>query len=265
MSIVACVKVYDGIVIGAESMSQLFGQTPAPAGQQLGQSQFVKAFSNARKVFQIRKLRFGVLAYGAGNIGNRSVESFLDEFNERSDLENENAEVIATKLLEFMRGPYNAAFGQAPQQQRPMMGLYLAGFSPKHHLGSEWEFQFPIDAKPRIARPDDQLGASWRGIVLPFARLHSGMDARILDSLRSQGIDPSILRTIQDTANSFISPWVFDGMPLKDAIGFCKFILETTINTSAYESGVPTCGGPLHIAIITRQHFKWIMPPDLVP
>ena len=52
MSIVACVKVYDGIAIGAESMTQLSSQAPVAP-------QFVKAYSNARKLFQVADMPFG--------------------------------------------------------------------------------------------------------------------------------------------------------------------------------------------------------------
>src|SRR5437868_5453235 len=142
MSIVACVKVYDGIVLGAESMSQLFG------GSNIGgQPQFVKAFSNARKLFQIQDLPFGVLAYGAGNIGRRSVESLLTEFNEELQRRANNltltGQVIATELLGFIRGHYQTAFGVLADAQKPTMGFFLAGYSPNQHLGTEWEFVFP--------------------------------------------------------------------------------------------------------------------------
>src|SRR5947208_12381801 len=101
MSIVACVKVYDGIVLGSESMSQLWGQNQAAPGQ----PQFIKAFSNARKLFHLADLPFGVLAYGAGNIKNKSIESYLYEFNhellgdeKHTEL---NGEAIAQRLLDF--------------------------------------------------------------------------------------------------------------------------------------------------------------------
>jgi hypothetical protein len=257
MSIVACVKVYDGIALGAEGMSQLVSPSRAP-GQP---PQFIKAFSNARKLFKVGS-SFGVLAYGAGNIGNRSIESFLDDFDARQDLAGQTAERLAGMLLEFMRGPYDAAFGQSPEAQRPQIGFYLAGYSGQHHLGSEWEFVLPRDAQPRQVRPDDQLGASWRGVTVPFARLHSGMDPRLMDMLRSQGVPANVLQQIQTVAARMVSPIVFDGMPLQDAIGFCKFVLDITIGMATYEAGVPTCGGRIQVAVITRRGgFAWVENP----
>lgn len=262
MSIVACVKVYDGIVLGAESMSQLWGQSTP------GQPQFVKAYSNAKKLFNIGSYPFGVVSYGAGNIGTRSIESFMYEFNETlsSDpLPTPTGEAIATRLINFMRSPYDTAFGQLPIDQRPVLGFYLAGYSPSRHVGTEWEFVFPKDAQPHQPRLDDQFGSSWRGVSVPFYRLFFGIDPRLIEALRTQGIPDDVLNVIQQTANQFVSRIAFDGMPIQDAIGFCKFILETTIGQSTYEVGVPSCGGPLHIAVITRRDgFDWITQPKYI-
>lgn len=242
-------------------MSQLFTQGTAP-----GQPQFVKAFSNARKLFQIAKLPFGALAYGAGNIGNKSIESLLDEFNQRREIREDrpySVQEVAGKLLAFIRSPYESAFGGSAPEQRPLLGFYLAGYSPAQHLGNEWEFILPSDTAPRQARPDDQVGANWRGIALPFVRLHSGVDPRLFEILQAQGLDNNVIESVRAAAQGLVSQVVFDGMPLKDAIGFCRFILETTINTSTYEAGVPSCGGPLQIAIITRTDgFAWVAKPS---
>ena len=256
MSIVACVKVYDGMALGAESMSQILGKQPG------GQSQFMKAYSNARKLFEIKGAPFGVLAYGAGNIGNRSIESFLYEFSGMHDFAADTGEQIAHKLLQFMRAPYDSAFGQSPDPQKPVLGFYLAGYSPEQHLGTEWEFVFPQDLKPRQPRPDNQCGASWRGIAIPFIRQYNGIDPRFFGMLQAHGVANDVIAKVQAAAQQLVSPIVLDGMPLQDAIGYCKYILDTTIGAATYEAGVPTCGGPLQIAIITRgDGFKWVSRP----
>jgi hypothetical protein len=264
MSIVACVKVYDGIVLGAESMTQLWSQ-PIP-----GQTQFVKAYGNARKLFQIADLPFGVLTYGAGNIGQRSIESFIDEFNEKLITEHKGqishlkGEQIVTEFFDHIRAPYDQTFGQIPPAQKPILGFYLAGFSPGSHLGSEWEFVLPQSDKPAKPRSGEaEFGASWRGVSVPFTRLYSGFDPRIVGMLAAQNIPPDVIEKIQNIAKTLQSPIAFDGMPLQDAIGFCRFILDTTIGQCAYEFGVPSCGGPLQIAVITRREkFSWILKPS---
>ena len=122
------------------------------------------------------------MTYGAGNIGNRSVESFLHEFS-KSEAESLAAsltvEAAANALLKFMRVNYDAGFGHVDVEKRPIMGFFVAGYSEGQHLGSEWEFSLPQAAAAVQVREDDKLGASWRGIHIPFTRLYWGMDPRV--------------------------------------------------------------------------------------
>lgn len=273
MSIVACVKVYDGIVIGAESMTQLLANVPtpsAPGGPALPHPMYIKSYSNAQKIFRIADLNVGVLTYGGGNIGNRSMASFVHEFsqNERTlpaDT-NRSVQAVSDRLLAHMRHYYDPAFGSLPEPQRPAIGFYIAGYSPAadQHLGSEWEFVLPQAQASTPARPDNLVGASWRGIGIPFTRLFFGLDPRVDQILASLGMNPAAVAQFRQLAgNQLQSRVAFDGMPLEDAVGFCKFIIDTTIGMATYEIGNPSCGGPVNLAVITRSSFRWVAEPKL--
>ena len=260
MSIVASVKVYDGIVLAAESMTQLFTSVG-------GQAQHIKSYPNAKKLFQIEDLPIGVLTYGAGNIGNRSVESFLHEFsmNQAGNLRKGlTVAAAANALLEFMRSYYDAGFGHVDADKRPVMGFFVAGYSEGQHLGSEWEFSLPQASAAVEVRPDDKLGASWRGIHVPFTRLFWGLDPRMDGILLANGVAEDVVKRVREQARPQLMLRVpFDGMPIQDAIDFCLFIIRTTIGASRFEVGVPSCGGPIHVAVITKSdNFKWINRPE---
>lgn len=260
MSIVASVKVYDGIVIGAESMTQLFATIP---GQP--QPACIKAYSHARKIFQVGK--FGVMTFGGGNIHNRSMESFVDEFGEVEDSlaadTDRSVRAVAARLLNFMRNHYEPAFGALPEPQRPRIGFYVAGYSPGQHLASEWEFMLPMSVEPLQVRDDGAVGASWRGIDIPFTRLFYGLDPRVDQILANLGIPLEQVTAIRQAVSAqLMSRVAFDGMPIQDAIGFCRFIIETTIGLATYEMGTPTCGGHINIAVISRlQGVRWVSEP----
>ena len=264
MSIVASVKVYDGIVLGAESMTQIYANIPEH-GQQL-----IKAYENARKLFQLATLPVGVLTFGAGNIGNRSVESFLGEFSAdiaKKIKPTDSIEKIARRLCDFMRKPYEEAYAQTPIQARPAMGFCICGYwDGPHHLGSNWEFQFPQMPEPQLMLADDVLGANWRGMHVPFTRLFYGLDPRIGDILSAEGVSPDVLDRVRASAQQMLATQAtFDGMPVQDAIGFCKFIIETTIGWARYEIGQPSCGGPIHLAVIAKSGgFQWVSQPTYV-
>jgi hypothetical protein len=168
MSIVATVKVYDGIVLGAESMTQLTANIE-------GQQQLIKSYENAQKIFEIGDLPVGVLTYGIGNIGRRSIESFVHEFSRsekaRPDAKLVNLSEMARRFFDFIRGHYQNAFGALPVEQQPAMGFIIAGYSEGQHLASEFEFVLPQHNEPVPVRPQDDIGASWRGIGNPFSRI----------------------------------------------------------------------------------------------
>lgn len=73
MTIIASVKVHDGIVLGADSMTQLIGQDAE------GKAGFVQSYQHAQKLHQIGSFPIGVMAFGIGNIGPRSIGSFVSE------------------------------------------------------------------------------------------------------------------------------------------------------------------------------------------
>ncbi|TAM84560.1 MAG: hypothetical protein EPN47_00115 [Acidobacteria bacterium] len=257
--------------MGAESMTQITAQIgPGVAG-------VVKAYSNARKLFQLADLPVGVLTYGLGNIGNSSIESIVSQFSAQIRAEQEQnftVQQIAKRLLEFVLPRFNnrpqpTPAGAAQPVQPPPLGFYLAGYTRGQEpgSGSEWEFTLPNDNEPRQARPDNVFGASWRGVAVPFTRLYFGLDPRIPDLLPQIGLSPEkveeVKNILQMVGARLVVPIIFDGMPVNDAIGFCKFILETTIGEATYEVGSPSCGGPLLMALITRENgFQWIKKPE---
>jgi hypothetical protein len=258
MSIVATVKVYDGIVLGAESMTQLFANIG-------GVGQHIKSYSHAQKIFRIADLPVGALTYGGGNIGNRSMESFVHEFSQQERQQPENDKTvgaIAGRLLTFLRDYYNRGFGGLPEAQRPLIGFYVAGYSPNQPLASEWEFVLPQAQVAVPARDDQTVGASWRGVGVPFTRLFFGVDPRVDGILSGLGMNAATLTRFRQLVNEQLTSKVaFDGMPIQDAIAFCKYILDTTIGAATYEVGVPSCGGPVNVAVITRAGFEWVSHP----
>jgi len=255
MTICASVKVRDGLVLGTDSMTQIWGQDPE--GNRLP----IKSYANARKLFQIGNLPIGVMTYGIGNIGPRSVYSFVREFSLKFSTATDidaSVKSVSQALYEFISTAYREQFEEAPQ---PSLGFFIAGYSPGEVFPEEWEFHLPVDHNIRQVRPREQFGASWRGVSIPFTRLYKGFDPRALAELEQMGVQKEIIEVIK----KFESPVVYDGMPVQDAVNFVVFILQTTIGISTFELGSPSCGGPLQIAtVLPEEGFKWIKEPSLV-
>jgi hypothetical protein len=120
----------------------------------------------------------------------------------------------------------------------------------------------PKATVPVRVRPDETVGASWRGVSLPFTRLYTGIDPRVEQILVGLGVNQTVLEGLKKSiAQQLTTKIAFEGMPIQDAIAFCKFIIDTTIGSAQYEIGVASCGGPVNIAVITRGGFEWVSKP----
>jgi hypothetical protein len=223
-----------------------------------GEQGVIKAYPNARKLFQISSLPIAVMSYGIGNIGPRSIQSFMREFGSIVSSK-QDVKSVSESLLGFVKTTYDTGF--APLSNKPILGFYVAGYSTESVFADEWEFLLPNDSEPRQVRPETGFGAAWRGIMAPFSRLYFGFDARIEGELRKQGLWNN---SMEKVFKSFQSPIVFDGMPVQDAVNFAVFIVNTTVGTATFEIGVPSCGGPLQLAtIFPDEGFKWVLNPQI--
>ncbi len=249
MTICASVKVRDGLVLATDSMTQI--QSPGVG--------VIKTYANARKLFPLEGLPIGVMSYGVGNIGNRSIQSFVREFN--SGLKLKGVKTVTQALYDFIAAAYEAEFASMDAADRPALGFFVAGYSGKNVFAEEWEFRLPADPRHREVRPESVFGASWRGIDLPFTRLYFGYDPRALEALQAAGLTDA---QIEAAFRPYQAQVVYDGMPVQDAINFAVFIAETTIGMATFELGPPACGLPLQVAtILPGAEFVWVSNPQL--
>jgi len=263
MSIVACVKVYDGIVLGADSASQITGQDPQ------GRMGVLKVYENARKLFRFLDFKVGILSYGIGNIGKKFIDTLLREFKRESreqrsfDPADYNVRGIAQGLYDFFIAKYNEQFQPIPDAQRPPLGFYVAGYSSGSTDGEELEFLIPRANGLKEVRPANAFGASWRGAGIPFTRLYYGFDPRVNDKLIEAGVNEN---TIKQACDPFKAQVIYDGMPVSEAVKFVEFILKTTIGLVSFEVGAPVCSEPIHIGVINSETgFQWVIQPSLTP
>lgn len=257
MSIVASVKVLDGIALGADSMTQIWGSHPVT-----GVVGMIKSYQHAKKLFQVNDSPLGVMTYGIGNIGKRSIESLVRDFH-MEEIKSKTVEEIAKTFQKYLLEKYDKEFQAVTEVQKPQLGIYLAGYTDKEEEHAmEYEFIFPNEREiVKLVRAKEIFGASWRGISAPFTRLFFGNDPQLKTRLEQIGLPKEKL---DEALNGFALPVAFDGMPLQDAIDFLVFILKTTIGTSTFCMGAPVCGEPIDVAIITpEKKFQWIKQKQL--
>lgn len=253
MTIVTFVKVRDGLVLGTDSMTHVFG-----AGG------FEKAYANARKLFQFADLPVGVMTHGAGNIGNRSIEGIVKDYarNNLSSRSVPGADLdvrsLASGLYQHIRALYDMQFSAT---QQPSLGFVIAGYSPGAAMADDFEFVLPQDSAPRPINLRENVGVSWRGIDVPFTALARGMNSGIYQELVKRGVPTADLEALAAVYGMHVS---LQGMPLQDAVNFAAYILDTTIGWASFEIGVASCARPLQMAVIRPiTGWEWLAQPQL--
>ena len=178
------------------------------------------------------------------------------------DREAVDVEKTTKRFFDFIHDHYEQVFGTMAPDQKPGLGFLVAGYSKGEHLASEWEFALPQATEPVRVRPQDEIGTSWRGVAFPFTRLMFGVDPTLEQLLVQAGMPPGEVQRFKNASASLATAVPFDGMPLQDAIGYCKFIIQTTIGWCTYALGAAMCGGPIRLATITPgAGFDWVTPP----
>lgn len=259
MTIVAAVKSRDGLVLGTDSMTQVTAVNPADP---TAAPQYLISYANATKLFRIGEYPMAAVTWGSGNIGNRSISGIVLDFEGTLSVTPTTVEQVANELCEYVGAMYDATFSAVPEENRPILGFLLGGYSPGQPLAELWEIRFPIGqsdaARVHCMRDQEASGANWRGIEIPFTRVHFGFDPRIIDKLVSTGMKAE---QAIGMLSGFETPVIFDSMPVQDAIDFTKHILRTTISYSTFEIGLAACGEPLQIGVLLRKGFKWVEEP----
>jgi hypothetical protein len=257
MTIVAAVKVRDGLVLATDSMTTVTASTPEGP-------EFVKAYEHGRKLFHIRELPVGAVTFGLGNIGQRSMEGLVREACRQMSEEITDVEDIARALFDFIADKYRHVFDGLPDEHKPACGFMVAGYSPEEPFARIFGFEFPAATEvAEIGEPED-FGAIWRGVSQPFIRLWRGFEPALAARLvEGAGLTEE---TFKEMIMPFEAQVAYDGMPVQDAVSFATYILDTTIGFSRFVHGLPACGGPLQVAAILPDDgygFNWIAKPEL--
>lgn len=251
MTIVTCVKVRDGLVLGTDSMAHI----------QRG-GEFGRAFTHATKLFQINDLPIGVMSYGLGNVGHRSIETLIREFEKTLRASQNSVNSVANALFKFMKKHYDALTENSGDVENlPRLGIAVAGYGPGAVFAEQRQFELPHDEAPNTPLASEEFGATWWGVAAPFFRLSMGYGPLVRIRLEEAGLEPAVAGALLDDLAIDV---FFDAMPVQDAVDYASFVLNTTIEYTRFTTQVAPCGGPLQVAtILPDQRFKWLARPEV--
>lgn len=263
MTVGVAVKVFDGIVLAADSATTV---DLGLAGHQV--------YNSANKIFHLdRRYAVGAMTWGLGNVGAASISTVAKDLRRRFmgqdpsfhdwDLDaGFTVQSVGDRLIDMVWGElYSNEF--AGQATAPLLGFLVAGYSSGSVKSEAWVVQMDDpSARPTLEQAAGPDESGWMVYAQPEAavRLLRGFDPQILDVLRPH-LTPAELAKVQTVLASQIldRQVVNPAMPFADALALAKFLTDTTVGYRRFVPGPDTVGGQVEIAGISRHEgFKWV-------
>lgn len=256
MTIITSVKINDGIVMAADSMSS-FGNG--------------MTYAHANKIVNLKKgLPIGAMITGQGGIGNESIETLFKDLRKRFSGESRDhvdweinsttytMEFIALKLREFLYEEKTAAVAENVE-----MLIRICGYSAGETQAEVWQVYIGQDGctAPVMIQGKESFGLRWNGQTEALDRLILGCSQTFIAASVAAGATEENAKAMLVA----VQPALYEGlsvpsMPIQDAIDLSRFLVETTIGFDKFSfSRRKTVGGPIEIAAITKHEgFKWV-------
>jgi hypothetical protein len=280
MTVCVSVKVSEGLVLAADSMSAVHGTYPGADGKTT--AGILKTYQHVRKLAHLKDYPIGTLTWGTAVVGPRSIDSLIREYEyglvsraeqaarlktpgagdpaAPDEQPTDSVRAIAEGLLRHVQPLYRAAFDDEPPDQRPPLGILVGGFSGGQFFPEQWLIDLPRSADLQPIRPDVNgqpwFGAMWFGLTDAIVRLHWGRDERAIPLLAKRfNVSTEEIAALLEPLQY---PVAFTGMPLQDAIDYAVYLVNVVIGRFRFVVGVPLCGGDIDVAVITPGAFHWV-------
>lgn len=256
MTIALALKVGDGVVLGADS-----------AGTLVSANSVENVYFNAEKIVNLVKgLPLGMVAYGLGGLGGRSVAAVAKDLREQFtaalgpryvDPTNYTVERVAQEVKTYFYDDlYQKDFAAAAE--KPAMGLLVAGFSAQSTRAEIWTIEVDEHGQctgPALACGEAEHTILWFGQPEALNRLINGWSFDTLHRLLQAGMNAPDAKRLLDAPAPLHNP----AMPIQDAIDLVVYLAEVTAGFVRFHPGAPTVAPPIDVAAITRhEKFRWV-------
>lgn len=260
MTLAVTVKVYDGVVLAADSASSIIQE---PFGS------VSNVYYNANKIFNLCKgVPLAAMTWGGGSIGNASISAIVKDFRSQISAENllrdgYSVKDIATRFRDFVLALYTEAFGKWLPENKPYIGFIVTGYSTGSSEIEEYQIDIVGETSfdPLRLEQEGETGVVWRGQIEAISRLILGYSPMLQEVLQENlGVEQETSRmALQLIRKQLEASLVSPAMPVQDAVDLAKFLVDLAINYSRFMPGAQIVGGPIEIATVTKHEgFKWV-------
>ncbi len=275
MTVAISCNLSDGVILGVDSAVTV-----------VASSDHLKIWENAEKLFQIGARPIGAAIYGLAGFGDRSIGSYLREFelsNPGSVLTTENELAAVVEAIRFfLADKYHATIVPAIQAAGrdfnqelqagtvPVLGVVIGGYSAGQYLPELWHIIIPYHANPNSAQQRftrGNIGVTWYSMYEPIVRYINGYDTDLLNELKVyvRGLlarDFTVAENSQMDAITakFQYTVSFASMPIAQGIEYVKFLVDLAIKHFHFSSGLAhapftekVVGGRAQLGVVTYK------------
>jgi len=273
MTVAVSCNLSDGVILGVDSAVTV----PSPRGG------IAKVYENAEKLFQLADRTIGISCFGLGGLGARSIGSYVREF----EIQNPNNIVTppstvrgtVEELRSFFLQQYqnlvipeverqrSVRFEEIPDEQKPVLGLVIGGFSSDEFLSEVWEIIIPFNSTPnsaKLCRDKGSFGGNWFSLFAPIARYVKGFDRNLIQELkeyfkRIRGTDFTAAENLQisNILKKYEYGIPFAAMPIEEGVAHVRFLVDMVVNHHRFAIGAPVVGGRTQIGLVTYKGKKF--------
>jgi hypothetical protein len=217
-------------------------------------------FDNATKLLSFSNPHnyVGAVAYGQSAIGQRTIHSFLPEFEASLPKKRISIDEFAKKLSDFFMIQWQKTMPS--DYKGPSITLVVGGFNEGEPYGCVYIIEIPNKPTPEIRGNKLTFGITWGGQREFVDRLISGYDNNALAIIQKTcSVDATKIPDLMKELQTLQMKIPLDTMALQDCVDLAIFFIRTTIIGQQLTIGLRGCGGPIDVATITRRDgFRYI-------
>ncbi|MGN0721233.1 MAG: hypothetical protein ACI4LZ_04660 [Anaerovoracaceae bacterium] len=264
MSIMCCVYIPEGIVLAADSRltrtkTGNIGEIPetekTPKTVLIPQTTYTSS-DNTQKVMLIKKSNVGISFCGNAIINGATVADFIRRFEIEKVSPEHTTEQIAYNLADYYNGNDTHFFVCGYDSDIP----YVYDVYRKHVKRSNIADVPQNNSGAKDVADDGQEELIETGIP-------DNMKKQSEDVANNAPVEPVVIygatwagqmtaiTKVVNNAPSLNADW--GAMPLKEAIDFAEFLIDTTIKYERFCDDIQTCGGDIDILVITKDEAFW--------
>lgn len=264
MSIMCCVYIPEGIVLAADSrltrtktgnIKEIPATETTPKTLLVPKTTYTSS-DNTQKVMLIKKSNVGISFCGNAIIDGATVADFIRRFEIERVSPKDTTEQIAHALADYYKGSDTHFFVCGYDNDIP----YVFDVYRKNVKRSNIADVTQRKPTAKDAADDGQEDLSETGVPENIKKKpeetaeNTPSELVVIYGATWAGQMTAITKVVNN-APYLNADW--GAMPLKEAIDFAEFLIDTTIKYERFCDDIQTCGGDIDILVITKDEAFW--------